>query len=308
MTREEKSAATTRLTLGPLLFNWAPEKVRDFYCRIADEAPVDCVHIGEVVCAKRIPLAEEALDEARERLVRAGKEVVLSTLAIVADEKDMAQTAALAEERDLLVEANDVAALSSLDGRPHMIGPFVNVYNEDTLNFLTRRGAARICLPPELPREAIGALAEKTGIELEVFAFGRIPLALSARCYHARVNGLHKDNCRFVCNQDPDGMLVKTLTGQSFLAVNGVQTLSFTYNCLIGELEILKDIGVRRFRLSPHDADMIAVARIFRDALDGRAGAEEAKARLADELPGARFSNGFFHHREGMAFTPVPLP
>ncbi len=303
MTREEKSDRASRLVLGPLLFHWAPEKIHDFYDRIADEAPVDCVHIGEVVCAKRTPLTEGALAEARERLLHAGKEVVLSTLAIVADDKDMANVAGLAEDRDLLVEANDIAALSSLDGRPHMIGPFVNVYNEDTLNFLARRGAERVCLPPELPKEAIAALAKKTDAELEVFAFGRIPLALSARCYHARVNGLHKDNCRFVCNQDPDGMVVKTLTGQPFLAVNGVQTLSFTYNCLIGELETLKDIGVRRFRLSPHDSDMVAVAQVFRDALDGRVGAEEAQARLAEILPGARFSNGFFHHREGMAFA-----
>ena len=33
----------TKLTLGPVLFNWAPEKWRDFYLRIADEAPVDSV-------------------------------------------------------------------------------------------------------------------------------------------------------------------------------------------------------------------------------------------------------------------------
>ncbi len=47
---------TGELTLGPVLFNWAPERWRDFYFRIADEAPLDIVYLGEVVCFKRAPL------------------------------------------------------------------------------------------------------------------------------------------------------------------------------------------------------------------------------------------------------------
>lgn len=303
----EAQSSKSKLTLGPLLFHWSPDKMRDFYFRIADEAPVDTVHIGEAVCAKRLPLTERALDEARVRLLNAGKEIVLSSLAIIADEKDMASTSALAEERDLLVEANDIAALASVDGRPHMIGPFVNIYNEDTIDFLARRGAVRLCLPPEMHRDAIAAIAAKTAVELEVFAFGRVPLALSARCYHARVNDLHKDNCRFVCNQDTDGMAVETLASQPFVAVNGVQTLSFTYNSLIGELGELRRLGVNRFRLSPHDTDMVAVAETFRAALDGEIDAEEAQARLAEELPDAQFANGFFHRREGMSYSAPAL-
>ncbi|MGE0109951.1 MAG: U32 family peptidase, partial [Bdellovibrionales bacterium] len=29
-----------KLTLGPLVYNWQPETRRDFYFRIADEAPL----------------------------------------------------------------------------------------------------------------------------------------------------------------------------------------------------------------------------------------------------------------------------
>ena len=49
--------ARTELTLGPNLFNWAPETWRDFYFRIADEAPVAVVYLGETICSKRAPLA-----------------------------------------------------------------------------------------------------------------------------------------------------------------------------------------------------------------------------------------------------------
>lgn len=34
------------LTLGPVFFHWSNDRLRDFYRRIADEAPVDRVHIG----------------------------------------------------------------------------------------------------------------------------------------------------------------------------------------------------------------------------------------------------------------------
>jgi len=54
------------LTLGPILFNWKPERRRDFYFRIADEAPIDCVYIGEVVCSKREPFFVDDLDAIAE--------------------------------------------------------------------------------------------------------------------------------------------------------------------------------------------------------------------------------------------------
>nr|MDA8251874.1 U32 family peptidase [Rhodospirillales bacterium] len=71
------------LTLGPLLFHWPRARRRDFYFRIADEAPVDCVHLGEVVCSKREPFAAPDIPEIAGRLQAAGKQVVLSTLALV---------------------------------------------------------------------------------------------------------------------------------------------------------------------------------------------------------------------------------
>ena len=52
---------TSELTLGPVLFNWEPERWRDFYFRIADEAPVGTVYLGEVICFKRAPLFERLL-------------------------------------------------------------------------------------------------------------------------------------------------------------------------------------------------------------------------------------------------------
>ena len=57
-----------KLTLGPVLFNWPTPMWVDFYARIADEAPVDRVVIGEVVCSKRSPFRTNAVVDVIERL------------------------------------------------------------------------------------------------------------------------------------------------------------------------------------------------------------------------------------------------
>ena len=292
----------SELTLGPVLFNWSAERWRDFYFRIADEAPVSTVYVGEVICSKRAPLFEPYLDVVTERLSAAGKTVVFSALAEVMSAIDRRLVDDICARQTAMVEANDASALLPLRGRPHHIGPFMNVYNERTAGVLARGGARSICLPPEMPAEAIAALCAATAdldTTIEVQAFGRVGLALSARCYHARAHGRTKDSCRFICENDPDGMPLRTLEDKPFLAVNGIQTMSHEYLNLVGELPALQAMGVTRFRLSPHSCDMIAVADIFRAMLDGGIDPAEAVRRLDDLKLDAPFSNGFFHGQPG---------
>lgn len=289
------------LTLGPALFNWPAERWRDFYFKIADEGSFDTVHIGEIVCSKRAPFFAPMIPAVIERLVRAGKEVVLSSQILLNGRRELDDARALAASREFLVEANDPGMLGLLSGRPHCIGPTINVYNERTLAFLAKRGAVRCALPWELSGAAIGQLAAAaTGVELEVAVFGRIPLAISARCYHARAHGLARDSCRYVCGNDPDGMPVSTLDGEPFLVINGTQTLSFRYLNLIGELAALRRMGIKKFRLSPHSFDMISIGKAFRAVLDGHIEATGANARLSDLAPTAAFANGFYHGAAGV--------
>jgi O2-independent ubiquinone biosynthesis protein UbiV len=245
-------ANSSELTLGPVLFNWEPEAWRDFYFRIADEAPVSSVYLGEVICFKRAPLFEPYLDAVAARLRTAGKTVVRSTLAEVMSKQERKLVDDVCAEETAPVEANDGSALLRLRGRPHHAGPFVNVYNERTVAVLAGGGACNVCLPSEMPASAIAVLcaeAAKLGVTVELQVFGRLPLALSARCYHARAHGRTKDTCQFICNVDSDGMPLRTLENQPFLTVNGVQTMSHDYLNLIGELADLQDMGVTRFRL-----------------------------------------------------------
>ncbi len=292
----------TQLTIAPILFHWSAEQKLDFYARIADEAPIDVVYLGEVICSKRTPFFEKHYGEVAERLTRAGKTVVFSTLAEVMLKRERNMIARFCDLEDYELEVNDSSALWHLEKKPYRIGSLMNVYNEDTMAYLVGKGATHFSLPPELPHNSIAILAARAkelGVTIEVQVFGRVSLALSARCYHARAHGRIKDNCQFVCEEDFDGMPLNTLEKEEFLTINGIQTLSHTYLNLLGELDDMKNMGVTHFRLAPHTQDMVAVAKIFREALDTTASVKESSEKLATLGIPAPLSNGFWHGRPG---------
>jgi collagenase-like PrtC family protease len=291
------------LSLGPVYYLWDGPKWRDFYFRIADEAPVAHVVIGETVCSKREHFIEPHVADVVERLEAAGKQVIFSSLAMVTLERESQRVRALVRDSTHPVEVNDLAALGLIKGKPHSIGPLVNVYNAATARLLAGRGAVNICLPPELPMRSVREIASSMpDVSFEVFAFGRMPLAISARCAHARSKGLVKDNCQFICGEEPDGLPLRTLDRQSFLVLNGVQTMSHSCVALVGELDDLSAAGIARIRLSPQDCDMVAVAKLYQSVMEGRLGSEEAIDRLQGIYPAAPFSNGFYHQKEGAAW------
>lgn len=291
-----------RLSLGPILFNWKADKWRDFYYQVADEMPVDIVYIGEVICSKRSPFFEPHYDEIASRLTRAGKKVVFSTLAEIMIKRERRMTESMCSLEEFAVEANDTAALFHLRGKPHFAGQYLNTYNEQTMQHFANHGAVHFTLPVELPAETIKILTAKAielGVGCEVMVYGRIPLALSARCYHARAHHRIKDNCQFVCENDPDGMVLKTVDGKPFLAVNGVQTMSYSYLNLIQEIPRMMEWGVSHFRISPHSENMLVITRIFQQVVNREINPTQAVNRIEESCGPMPFSNGFFHHKPG---------
>lgn len=293
----------SKLTLGPLLFHWSAEERRDFYFRMADEAAFDCVYLGEAVCSKREPFFEPYLQSVADRLRAAGKEVIYSTLSLVTTEREITTI----KERcaaGFLVEANDVSCVHVLEGQPFVVGPFVNVFNEGTLDYLIRVGAKRLAMNVELSAASVKILAKhKKALEKEVLVFGRQPLAVSMRCYHARLNGLNKDSCQFVCGLDADGLAVDTLEGQPLLTINGTQTMSHGYAVLLKQLKDFQKMAVTHFRISPQATDMAQVARIYRETLDGKRDPEEATTQLRALTGDVPFVNGYIHGQAGLEWV-----
>ncbi|MFV0431034.1 MAG: U32 family peptidase [Alphaproteobacteria bacterium] len=292
----------TILTLGPCLFNWKLDDWKDFYFKIADESDFEEVYLGEVICSRRLPFYEDEINMIAERLTQSGKKVIRSTLALIMNKYEEDALELVSKNSDYVVEANDVSALLYLEGKEHYIGPFVSIYNEGAAEYMFKQGAKRICLPYELSKENIAEIVKATSAEIEIQAFGRLPLAVSSRCYHARSRGLRKSKCQYVCNEDYDGMDVQTLELQPFLNVNGTCTMSHSYVNLTAECHQLMDMGVQALRLSPQDCDMIKVNQIWRKLINKQINAAEADALLLENTPNIVYSNGFYHGYEGREF------
>jgi len=291
-----ESGGLMELAIGPLLFNWAAERVETFYARIADEAPVGTVYLGEVVCGKRQPMLQDVLARAAERLEGAGKTVIWSTFALPSTPRERRLAAELAADTDHLIEAGDMSAVWSRMPAPFVAGPLLNVYNAPAAAELVRLGCVRLCANVELPLTSIAEIAQACpGLQLELFAFGRLPLALSSRCAQARMEGLHRDACRYVCDRHPDGMDVSTIEGQDFLAVNGLQTLSHGCQLIDVEVEALKAAGVSILRLSPHSLDMVSVSHLFCDFVEGRIKSRELALRIGSLGPPGPLISGYLH-------------
>jgi collagenase-like PrtC family protease len=263
------------------------------------------VYLGETVCAKRRELRLQDWLAIGERLQAAGKQVVLSTLALIEAESELSMLRHIAENGRFLVEANDMAAVNILAGRaPFVIGPHINIYNERALFKLAQAGAHRWVPPVELGRDALLALqqAREARLETEVFAFGRLPLAFSARCFTARAANVSKDECGLRCRDYPDGLALATQEKKPFLRLNGIQIQSAaTYNLIscIGELDA---IGVDVLRVSPQSQGMFRVIEAFRAALDGCTDWEAIENRLAPYMPGGA-CNGYWYGLPGMQWS-----
>jgi len=288
------------ITLGPLLFNWSDEKFLDFYSMVANELEVSEVYIGEVVCSKRLQLYSKHLDGVIETLKRCGKNVIFSSLSLINSEAEKKQQLKIISNHDFdAIELNDLSLMQFVNKEHCRIGPYINIYNPSALNFFINKGFNGFTLPIELSEATILELlrAKKTNFEIQVF--GKMPLAISARCYHARSYGLTKDSCEFICIKDRGGLLSKTLDGEKYLIINGTQTMSSTCLNMIREIDILYNLGFSRFRVSPQSENILQVVKIFNESQQNKFDKSEAYEKLTRLMPNENFSNGFFYGQEG---------
>ena len=287
-----------RLSLGPVLYYWPEEQLRDFYDMVA-KSPVDIVYLGETVCSKRRALNIEGWLELADMLTSTGKEVVLSSLSLIEAASELSTMKRICTNGRFRVEANDMAAVQMLAGKSNFVaGPTLNIYNTRTLDKLAGLGVERWVMPVEQSREILREFRQQmqSTMEVEVFAWGHLPLAYSARCYTARNHDLPKDDCQYRCLDDPDGMLLKTREDESFLILNGTQTQSALTHNLVSELN---DPDVDIFRISPQSHHTEHVIQLFHDCLTGQQNIDKAARELETLMPTGP-CNGYWYGEAGM--------
>jgi len=294
---------TMKLSVGPIQYFWDRERVLDFYQQVADSA-AEIVYLGEVICSKRRLVKPEDWFAIGNELKQSGKEVILSSLTLLEAASEMSSLKKLCSNESFMVEANDISAVQLLSaaGKSFVTGPSFNIYNGRSLQLLAKKGLRRWVLPVELGLETLKDLQalRPEGVETEVFALGRLPLAYSARCYTARSHNLPKDDCQFKCIEYPDGRMLETQEDQEFLVLNGIQTQSALTHQVLGQLPELNALGVDVLRISPQYSDTLRIINIFNLARNNN-DLQELSNDLLELLPHGA-CNGYLVEQAGMDY------
>ena len=204
------------------------------------------IYLGEAVCSKRRATKVGDWLEMAKSLAGSGKQIVLSTLALVQASSELGELKRYVENGEFLIEASDLGVVNMCAERklPFVAGHALNCYNAVTLKILLKQGMMRWCMPVELSRDWLVNLlnqCDELGIrnqfEVEVLSYGHLPLAYSARC---------------------------------LFVLNGIQTMSgYVYN-LGNELASMQGL-VDVVRLSPQGTDTFAMLDAFRANENGAA-------------------------------------
>ncbi|WP_238593727.1 U32 family peptidase [Endozoicomonas atrinae] len=290
---------TMQITLGPLLFFWPKNEVISFYEKVA-ESSIDRVYLGEVVCSKRRELKLGDWLTIAKLLQAKGKEAILSTLTLIEAESELAQVSKVCENGDFSVEANDMAAVHYLSkvGIPFITGPSVNLYSAEALQVLHRTGLKRWVLPVELSFDHLKMIMNRLkelgihDLETEVFSYGYLPLAYSARCFTARTHELSKDSCEFSCIKSSAGIPLATQEGDALFTINGIQTLSGSCHNIMDQWQAMESIGVKAMRLSGHSEDVLKTAKDLALAIGAMEKGYSGKGELE--------CNGYWLGKEGI--------
>lgn len=260
-----------KYSLGPVLYYWSKETLEEFYQQAANSR-ADVVYLGEAVCSKRRATKVGDWLAMAKALADSGKQVVISTLALVQASSELNELKRYVDNGEFLLEASDLGVVNLCAERklPFVAGHALNCYNAVTLRLLLKQGMVRWCMPVELSRDWLVNLLEQCetlGIrrqfEVEVLSYGHLPLAYSARCFTARSENRPKDECETCCIKYPTGRSMRSQEDQQVFVLNGIQTMSgYVYN-LGNELTSMQGL-VDVVRLSPMGSETFPMLEAFK--------------------------------------------
>lgn len=290
-----------KYSVGPVLWYWPKETLQEFY-QAAANSHADIIYLGEAVCSKRRATKVADWMAMAKDLAAAGKQVVLSTLALVQSPSELTELKRYVDNGEFLIEANDMGTINMAAeaGLPFVAGHALNCYNAVTLKMLLKMGMVRWCMPVELSRDWLSNMLTQCDelkirgqFEVEVLSYGYLPLALSARCFTARAENRGKDDCQTCCINYPHGRSLRSQEDQQVFVLNGIQTMSgYCYN--LGNDLISMQGLVDIVRFSPQGTETLPLIDAFRENETGKA----PLPLLADQQ-----CNGYWRQVPGLALV-----
>lgn len=304
--RIKEQMQNMKFSFGANLYFWQKQDLEHFY-NMAKNSSVDIIYLGETVCSKRRELKFDDWMALAKEIAASGKQVVLSTLALVEAAFEVRDIRRYVENGEFLIEANDLAAVNIAyeNKLPFVAGNALNCYNAQALRQLVTQGMTRWCMPVELSRdwlqktiESAEKLKIRDAFEVEVLSHGYLPLAYSARCFTARSEDRPKDQCELCCIKYPQGRAVYSQENQKVFVLNGIQTQSgFCYNLMhdIASMQGLVDI----VRLSPLGNETFDALYAFQKGSKGEELPENPMAEI-------EVCNGYWHGEAGLNWQHQP--
>ena len=134
------------------------------------------------------------------------------------------------------------------------------------------------------------AQALRDQFEVEVYGYGHLPLAYSARCFTARSENKPKDQCKKCCIHYLEGRAVDNLEGQRLFVLNGIQTMSGACLNLVNDMQSMTP-SVDWFRISPQANGTIDLIQQLQTQL-----VTPKKVKLASTE-----CNGYWHQIAGLS-------
>ena len=297
-----------KFSLGPSLFFWPKQQVESFYHK-ALSSQADIIYLGETVCSKRrelrandwLKLASNMAKTLTNDTQFQDKQIVISTMALLESPSELQVMKRLCDNGELLVEANDLSAVQLMHElkMPFVAGPAINCYNLSTLKVLLKQGMTRWTMPVELSGDWLKQILQQAidenireQFECEVFSWGYLPLAYSARCFTARSENRAKDDCQYCCIKYPQGREMRSREHEKVFILNGIQTMSgYQYN-LINEIPELDNLGVDIARVSADSDKALRQLTLFRKQLEHP---------IKHKLNSVNECNGYWHQISGMS-------
>ncbi|MBI5789251.1 MAG: U32 family peptidase [Candidatus Schekmanbacteria bacterium] len=291
------------ISLGTAPYNWGRKRLLEFYLDELADVSADEVYVGNNICHQREILTNEDLKNIAQALNRQGKKGYFSTLTLCTK----------AEEVDGLnekcryfdgVEVNMIGFLNQLKDtdKEIVLGPYLNLYNWKSAAYMQKFHPVKLVASFEIPLDSIADIADKSGIPVEVMAWGNISTALSWRCYTARAVNRSRENCGKICFEYPEGMLLKSVENEDLFRIDGLQVLSAKTHSLIEYLPLLAEKQISSIRIYPSMENTGKIVDVFRQVIAAHLTAKTGGEQLVSYAPHG-VCNGWFLGKPGWEYV-----
>ena len=180
----------------------------------------------------------------------------------------------------------NLGQFSAATGKEVVAGHRLNITNSETVWQLTKLGASRVVLSPELNTKGISAIRRKTDVPLEVIGYGRLPLMLLANCI-VKSNGLCAEKTG--CN---DGVFALLDRKNEVFPLVPTRCGNVIYNAkpiyMADRMDEVKALGVDSVRLCFTLENYEESCKVIKEYQAGLAGKKVS-------APGGNFTRGHFY-------------